>query len=57
MRPVYAGGSIEMLFAQNRAPARPIFDHIVLAAGDEQAGSFTQPYGGGWIIFGEWATP
>lgn len=45
-------GAVESLFRQAEAPARPIFDRILLAAADEPATSFAAPGGGASSISG-----
>ena len=40
------GAAVEMMFAQGQAPSAPLFDEIVLAAGDELATTFAIPNGG-----------
>jgi esterase/lipase superfamily enzyme len=43
---VYAlGGGVETLFREPGAPTAPVFDQILLAAGDEDLRSFTMPDG------------
>ncbi len=40
-------GAVELMFKQGtQAPARPVFDEVVLAAADEEATTFAQPNGG-----------
>jgi esterase/lipase superfamily enzyme len=39
------GGAVELLFSNNSAPAKPLFDEVVLAAADEQATTFCLPDG------------
>ncbi len=43
---VYAlGGGVEHWFADPSGPTQPLFDEILLAAGDEESSTFTEPKG------------